>query len=255
MILMPLPKEDFDPSEAAITWKTLTEANYSICIATPDGKPATADLRMITGKGLFFWSPFLRADPRARRCYAEMIQSPEFLNPISYEEIEPNHYQGILLPGGHAPKMREYLESKRLQEIIVHFFETDKPVGAICHGVLLVARSRSPQTGKSVLYGRKTTTLQKDMELSAWLMTCLWLKNYYRTYPVTTQEDVCSYLKDPNDFKKGPFPLFRDSPNHLFWGFVVRDGNYVSGRWPGDAHRFAQEFLNMIDSRKTFHEK
>jgi hypothetical protein len=29
-------------------------------------------------------------------------------------------------------------------------------------------------------------------------------------------------------------------------GFTVRDGEYLSARWPGDAHRFAAEFAAMI---------
>ena len=29
-------------------------------------------------------------------------------------------------------------------------------------------------------------------------------------------------------------------------GFTVRDGNWLSARWPGDAHRFASEFVAML---------
>ena len=42
-----------------------------------------------------------------------------------------------------------------------------RSAGAICHGVLLAARS-SLHSGKSVLYGKKTTALTKQMELIAW---------------------------------------------------------------------------------------
>jgi hypothetical protein len=41
-----------------------------------------------------------------------------------------------------------------------------------CHGVLLAARS-SLHSGKSVLYGKKTTALTKRMELIAWRLTRL----------------------------------------------------------------------------------
>jgi hypothetical protein len=27
----------------------------------------------------------------------------------------------------------------------------------------------------------------------------------------------------------------------------VQDGNYVSARWPGDAHTFAQRFAELLD--------
>ncbi len=44
----------------------------------------------------------------------------------------------------------------------------------------------------------------------------------------------------------GPLPLKRDSLEHPEHGFCVRDGNYLSARWPGDAHRFALELVAML---------
>ena len=44
----------------------------------------------------------------------------------------------------------------------------------------------------------------------------------------------------------GPLPLRRDSAARLGVGFTVRDEEYLSARWPGDAHRFAAEFASMI---------
>ena len=32
-------------------------------------------------------------------------------------------------------------------------------------------------------------------------------------------------------------------------GVPARDGNYLSARWPGDAHRFATEFAGMLQAR------
>ena len=40
------------------------------------------------------------------------------------------------LTGGHAPGMRQYLEDKDLQAAIVPFMLEDKPVAAICHGMM-----------------------------------------------------------------------------------------------------------------------
>ena len=150
-----------------------------------------------------------------------------------------------MLPGGHAPGMRSYLESATLQNHVLRFFANDKPVAAICHGVLLAARSKRPD-GRSVLHGRKTTALTKTLELSGWALTCWWMGNYYRTYPQTLQHEVQSVLAAKADFIHGPMPLGRDSPGDVSPGFVVKDGNYLSARWPGDAHRFTAEFVKML---------
>jgi protease I len=111
--------------------------------------------------------------------------------------------------------------------------------------VLLAARAKTAN-GQSVLYGRKTTALTKTLELSGWALTCAWMGRYYRTYPQVLQDEVKSVLQSPNDFISGPPAITRDSPHNLSPGFTVKDGNYLSARWPGDAHLFAQEFLKML---------
>ena len=246
-IVMPMPKRDFDPTETGVPWRMLRERGHRVVFATPDGRPGEADPMMVTGKGLAVLARVLKADDNGRRAYDEMAQSDEFQKPILYEDIRVTDYDALLLPGGHAKGMRPYLESERLQSAVVGFFAHRKVVGAICHGVLLAARSRLA-TGTSVLHGRKTTGLTKLMELSAWALTSLYLGDYYRTYPTTVEDEVRAALARPEDFLTGPLALTRDSPRRLDAGFTVRDGNYLSARWPGDAHRFASELARMLQS-------
>lgn len=47
-VLIPLPALDFDPSEAAVSWKVLWSAGHIVIFATPDSKPAAADEMMLT---------------------------------------------------------------------------------------------------------------------------------------------------------------------------------------------------------------
>jgi len=248
---MPIPHHDFDPSETAIPWKILTSKGFSVEFATPDGKPGEADKIMLTGKGLGLWKRVLMAREDALLAYSEMSKSDSFNNPKTYDSIKPSEYEGIILPGGHASRMKDYLESKRLQQFVGEFFVTDKPIGAICHGVVLAARSINPATGKSILYNKKTTALLQSQEMTAFNLTRLWLGNYYLTYPeITVQKEVTSVLSSPGNFIEGPTPLFRDTLETLERGFSLQDGNYLSARWPGDAYNFSIQFSKML-SEKT----
>ncbi|MEH6611606.1 MAG: type 1 glutamine amidotransferase domain-containing protein [Halioglobus sp.] len=246
MILMPLPSRDFDPTETAVPWLELTQRGHHVCFATPDGSVAKADPRMVDGTGLGPWKALLRADSNGRAAYAAMIEDPAFKKPWDYERAASEHIDGLILPGGHAPGMREYLESDNVHRTVATAFERDIPVGAICHGVIAVARSKT-KSGQSVLFGKRTTALTKNLEMSGWLLTAAWLGNYYRTYPETVQKEVTKILAKSEDFAAGPFALFRDSKERLDRGFTVRDGNYLSARWPGDAHRFAVDYADMLD--------
>ena len=246
-VLIPLPRKDFDPTEAGVPWRELTSRGHQVLFATPDGKPAEADPRMLHGTGLGPWRPLLQANADGISAYVAMAASPEFRAPLSYAQAANSPFSALLLPGGHAAGMREYLESNALQAIVAQSFERNLAVGAICHGVVVAARSKSG-SGHSVLHGRKTTALTRDLELTAWALTALWLGNYYRTYPITVQAEVTAALANPRDFVHGPMALRRDSAAALNRGFVVRDGNYLSARWPGDAHLFAAGFCKLIEA-------
>lgn len=245
-VLMPLPKADFDPTETGVPWRILHGRGHNVVFATPDGRPGEADQKMVTGEGLGILAPILKAAANGREAYAEMTRSTGFRNPIAHDDIRAAEFDAILLPGGHAKGMRPYLESERLQWTVAGFFAQRKPVAAICHGVLLAARSRLGGD-ISVLHGRKTTALTKRMELGAWALTCVYLGDYYRTYAVTVEDEVRGALACPEDFVPGPAALRRDAPGRLAVGFTVRDENYLSARWPGDAHRFASEFALMLE--------
>lgn len=58
----------------------------------------------------------------------------------TFADVDPARYDALVIPGGRAP---EYLRmNARAIEIVRHFFETDKPVAAICHGAQLLAGAR-----------------------------------------------------------------------------------------------------------------
>src|SRR5271168_4804854 len=55
----------------------------------------------------------------------------------TFAEIQGDDYDGLVIPGGRAP---EYLRlDPRVLKLVRHFFETNKPVAAICHGPQILA--------------------------------------------------------------------------------------------------------------------
>lgn len=244
-VLLPLPDRDFDVTEVAVPWKLLREAGHEVVFATELGaagpQPA-ADPLLLTG--VVFGALGAAAEPK--RWYGEMIASSEFAAPVAWTDLHVTNHDGLILPGGHAPGMRQYLGSTVLAEQVASFWTLGRPVGAICHGVLVLARARTAD-GRSPLHGRRTTCLPKYMERSAFLTTAWRRGRYYRTYPAYVQDEVAAALAAPTDFVCGPRAGLRrgtatdDSP-----AFVVEDGTYVSARWPGDAYLFARSFIRRL---------
>lgn len=247
-ILIPIPSYGFDPTEVAIPWKLLSENDFEVTFATPKGIKAEGDKIMITGEGLGLFKSLLRARKDAVSAYDLMLKSIEFKNPISYDEIDESKFNSVYLPGGHDKGVKEYLESPILKKIIPLFFENNKKVGAICHGVILLARSKNKNTSNSVIYDYKTTSLLKSQELTAYKLTKFWLKDYYLTYPeITVEDEVISALKNKSQFLYGRKPIFRDALENTKSGFVTVDRNYISARWPGDIYSFTLTYIELLN--------
>ena len=247
-VLIPLPDRDFDVTEVAVPWRLLTRAGHRVefCTERGDAAPAADPLLL---DGVLFGQ--LGAQPEPRAFYRELEADPAFRAPQAWSTASFGDYDGLLLPGGHAPGMRQYLGSQALHERVAGFFASGRPVGAICHGVLVLARSIDPATGRSVLHGRRTTCLAKYQERTAYWLTSWKLGRYYRTYPAYVEDEVRGALRDPaRDFERGPLSLTRrDTESEAGPAFVVVDGHYVSARWPGDAYTFARRFEALLDGK------
>ncbi|HEY5934304.1 MAG TPA: type 1 glutamine amidotransferase domain-containing protein [Kofleriaceae bacterium] len=241
-VLFPLPDRDFDVTEVAVPWRLLREANHEVVFATETGTTPACDPLLLTG--VVFGA--LGARPEPIEMYRELERAAEFTTPHTWSECEPAGFDALFLAGGHAPGMRQYLDSERVQQLVTAFFATPKPVAAICHGVLVAARSKRAD-GTSVLHGLRTTCLPKYMERSAYLATFWRRGRYYRTYPAYVEDEVRGALASPEHFERGPRTLSKrgtrddDAP-----AFVVEDGRYISGRWPGDAYLIAKKLIERL---------
>jgi len=185
----------------AVPWRLLTRRGHVVRFATELGGTApAADPRLL--KGVIFGQ--LGAAPEPKAFYAEMLSDPEFQAPIAWADVKPDEFDGLILPGGHAPGMLQYLESEVLRQKVAAYWALDRPLGAICHGVVVMARTRDPRSGRTLLYGRHTTCLPRYMERTAYFATAWRLGRYYRTYPLYVEEEVRRCLQDAGDFERGP---------------------------------------------------
>lgn len=235
-LLIALPSADFDPTETAVPWRTAIDAGLDVVFATEDGEPGTCDPLVLKGPLL----GLLGATATNCKIYAEMAENPAFQRPVRFADVDVDTFDGLLLPGGHAKGMRPYLESVALQDIVRGFFARDRPVGAICHGPVVLARTLDGRTGASVVAGRRLTALTRPLENIAWLLTFWLLGDYYRTYPQWVQSELVDAVGEAGKFELGPVFASYARP------FTVRDGNLLTARWPGDSSLFARELVAML---------
>src|SRR5579859_5705973 len=103
---MPVPDRDFDVTEVAVPWRLLRDAGHQVDFATERaGTVPAADPRLLTG--VIFGR--LGAADEARLFYSELTAAPEFTSTLGWDALDPAAFDGLILPGGHAPGMRQYL--------------------------------------------------------------------------------------------------------------------------------------------------
>ena len=238
-VLIILPQTDFDPTEVALPWLVWASAGHDVCFATETGQPAACDPITLSGAGLQIVASSLKCRLEGEAAYATMIAAPRYKKPLTWAKARAANFAALHFPGGHAPGMKPYCESGEVQRLAKEAFAAKQPVSAICHGVLPLARA-------GVLKGRRTTALTHMMEEIAVRLTARALPGHYRTYALSVEEEVRERIKPGGRFERGGlFPRYSGSraPNA---GFVLRDGNYLSARWPGDSWTLALRMNDLL---------
>src|SRR5579863_4945507 len=67
---------------------------------------------------------------------------------VTFRDVDPREFAGLFVSGGRAPEYLRY--DQDLLRITRHFFETNKPVAVVCHGIEIVSAA-------GVIRGRTVT--------------------------------------------------------------------------------------------------
>jgi protease I len=71
---------------------------------------------------------------------------------IPFSDVKPEEYAGLYVSGGRAPEYLRYY--KDLLKVTQHFFDTNKPIASLCHGVEILSACPG-------MKGRTATTIPK----------------------------------------------------------------------------------------------
>jgi len=71
---------------------------------------------------------------------------------VAFRDVDPSEYAGLFVSGGRAPEYLRY--DKDLLKLTRHFFEANKPVAVVCHGIEIVSAA-------GVIKGKTVTTVAK----------------------------------------------------------------------------------------------
>ena len=108
-VLMPLPDIGFDPTEAAVAWKVLTDAGHVVYFASETGSPPLGDPHMLRGVlgGFLMGTKSSELD-----LYSEMTRSSAYANAMQWKdaEMDIHSFDALYLSGGSSPWLRCHVQ-------------------------------------------------------------------------------------------------------------------------------------------------
>jgi len=112
--------------EIMVPFQALQAVGHTVHAVCPDKKSGEAIATAIH-------------DFEGQQTYSEKRGHNFTLN-ATFAEVKAEQYDALMIPGGRAP---EYLRlDPRVIAMVQHFFKTNKPVAAICHGAQVLAAAK-----------------------------------------------------------------------------------------------------------------
>lgn len=132
--------------EFAVPYLVFKSVNYDITVASPKGGISPVDEQSMSCSNPEEWDECIK-----------ILRNTEKLSEVDYK-----NYDGLFLSGGHGP-MFDLANDILLKGIVEYFFNSNKLIAAICHGVAGLVSARRTD-GESILKSVKITSFTNKEE-------------------------------------------------------------------------------------------
>ena len=206
-------KTGFWLEEFAAPYYVFKDAGAQITLASPKGGQPPIDPSSDNEDSQTDDTRRFKADESAQK----QLASTEKLSGIDAEGFD-----AIFYPGGHGP-LWDLAESADSRQLIETFYNSSRPVGAVCHAPA-VFRHTVRADGKPLVSGLRVTGFTNSEEEAVGLT-----------------EVVPFLVEDMLKSNEGQYQKGDD------WAsFVLRDGNLVTGQNPASSAEAARELLALL---------
>ena len=190
------------------------QAGLRVDLATPGGATPTIDPLSLSAD--------LIGEETAGRYRAYLQTNAERLaRPLVLADINPLHYDAIVIPGGHGP-VEDLYKDPDMGRVLVQANRAGKLIGSVCHGP--AALLAADDDGRWPFEGRRMTSFTDEEEIE-----------------FGTAENA-PWLLARSLRERGA--VFDQGPN---WGvFVVEDGNLITGQNPASSEAVAKAVIARL---------
>ena len=203
--------------EIAVPYYVFKDAGAEVTLASPEGGRVPLD-------------PKSRSIILATFGTKRFLKDEEAMHFLSHsmllEDVMADDFDVIFLPGGHGP-MWDLADNKTLKKLLEAFNEKNKPIGAVCHGVVGLL-SLQNEKGESWIKGKQLTCFSNSEEKLSGLT------------------ELVPFLLETRLVSLGG--LYSKGDDYV--GHVMSDGNIITGQNPASSKEVAQKIMALVQQSK-----
>ncbi|MBO6186068.1 MAG: type 1 glutamine amidotransferase domain-containing protein [Chryseobacterium sp.] len=206
-------KTGFWVEEFAAPYYSFKDAGFEVVVATPKGGQAPVDPNSEV--------PDAQTAATERYYKDEEVQNI-IANTQKLSEQKADDFDAVFYPGGHGP-LWDLANDKDSQQLILDFYNSEKPVGAVCHAPG-VFKNVTFENGEPFVKGKNVTGFSNTEEAAVQLT------------------DVVPFLVEDELQKLGGHYTKTDD-----WGVhVVEDGLLITGQNPASSEAVAEKLIALL---------
>jgi putative intracellular protease/amidase len=198
-------------AEVAHPWKVFREAGYAVDFASPKGGFAPMDPKS-----------FNLEDADNRALWHDLNAVESLVHTRALGDLDWNDYAAIFFAGGHGT-MWDFPDHPDVLDSIRTFYESDRPVGSVCHGPAALVNVRLSD-GTYLVAGKRVNGFTNEEEEAVQL------------------SDVVPFLLETKLRERGA----RFTESAVWQEHVAVDGMLVTGQNPASATETAEALIELL---------
>jgi putative intracellular protease/amidase len=203
--------------ELAAPYYVFKEAGAEMTIASPKGGEVPLDPK----------SESIIVATQSTKRFLKDEEAMNFLaHSVTVEEVRAGDFDLVFLPGGHGP-LWDLADNKIVKQLLEAFNRENKPIGAVCHGVVGLLSLQNDK-GELLIKGKQVTCFSNSEEKSTGLA------------------EVIPFLLETKLISVGA----SYSKGEDYISYAVIDGNIVTGQNPSSSKEVVRKMLAMLPQPK-----
>jgi len=227
-------------NEFGVPAKALTEAGYTLVLATPKGNAPVVDKKSVIPQ---YFDDNKDTMHRIEQFVASLDGIDDTLSLQQVIDAGLDEYEGVFIPGGHAPLI-DLANNPQVGTILRYFHDAGKPTAAICHGpIALLSAQENPQ--------QYVADLQADNKATAsnWIYD-----GYQMTIFSTPEEEYFESTLDDATLQYYPANAMNTAGGKMAYAdmwqpHVVVDKELITGQNPFSDDLLADKLIELLDQQ------